>query len=313
LSIAERKRATKTSAVLQAESIESQLLSCSTRALPTTTASETAAAAAAVPPSLIPVETGNKVKTDKRDSLKLALLLDKGMLKEIYVLSREQRMTRDLLRTRKQLVEHRGDVMRQIKSKLLFHSIEIEGEALRKWSSRYLKNIHDHDFPSESLKAAFDALLKVYGDLSETIRTMDKKVRDLSKRSKYKDDVALLMTVPGIGCLSAMEILTEMGDVSRFRSNEHLASFLGLTPAEYSSGDRTRRGRITRCGNKWIRTCLIESSWTLIGHDPVMREKYDTLKRRRGAKRAIVAIARSLAGRIRGLLLRREEYVLGVC
>jgi len=266
----------------------------------------------AVPPSLIPVEIGNKVKTDKRDSLKLALLLEKDLLKKIFVLSREQRMDRDLLRTRKQLVKHRGDVMRQIKSKLLFHSIEIEGEGHTVWSKRYLRNILGHDFPGELLKASFDALLKTFDDLSATIRTLDKKIQELSKRKEYKEEVALLMTVPGIGRLTAMEILTELGDVSRFRNNEQLTSFLGLTPSEFSSGEHTRRGRITRCGNKRVRTCLIESSWTLISRDPVMRDKYDQLKRRRGAKRAIVAIARSLAGRIRGLLLRREEYVLGV-
>jgi transposase len=234
------------------------------------------------------------------------------MLKKIFVLSKEQRMNRDLLRTRKQLVVHRGDVMRQIKSKLLFHSIEIEGEGNSKWSNRYLRNLHDNDFLGKSLKASFNALLKTYDDLSTTIRSLNKEIHNLSKRKEYKEDVALLMTVPGIGRLTAMEILTELGDMSRFRNNEHLTSFLGLTPSEYSSGEHTRRGRITRCGNKWVRTCLIESAWTLIGYDPVMREKYDRLKKRRGARRAIVAIARSLAGRIRGLLLRREEYVLCV-
>jgi transposase len=266
-----------------------------------------------VPPSLIPVESGSKVKTDKRDSLKVAILLDRRMLKNVFVLSRDQRMDRDLLRTRKQLVHHRADVMRQIKSKLLFHSIEIEGEKGRSWSSRYIRNIVDRDYQSDALKASVEALLEVYGHLSCMIRSLSKQVNALSKTEKYKTDVALLMSIPGVGRLSAMEILTELGDVRRFRSNEHLASFLGLTPSEYSSGEHTRKGRITRCGNKWVRTCLIECSWTLIGYDGVIREKYERIKSRRGAKRAIVAVAKTLAGRIRGLLLRREEYVLGMC
>jgi transposase len=235
------------------------------------------------------------------------------MLKRVFVLSEKQRMDRDLLRTRKQLVHHRGDVMRQIKSKLLFHSIEIDGKASRKWSARYVRNILDHDFQGSVLRASIEALLEIYGRLTLGIRSLDKQIRVLSETEKYKADVALLMTVPGIGWLTAMEILTELGDVSRFGSNEQLASFLGLTPAEYSSGDRTRRGRITRCGNKWVRTCLIESCWKLIAYDSAMREKYEKIKNRRGAKRAIVAVARSLAGRIRGQLLRKEEYVLGVC
>jgi transposase len=76
-----------------------------------------------VPPSLIPIESGNKVKTDKRDSRKLARLLESDMLKKVFVLTEEERMHRELVRTRRQLVDHRGSVARQIKSKLLFYGI----------------------------------------------------------------------------------------------------------------------------------------------------------------------------------------------
>lgn len=78
-----------------------------------------------VPPSTIPVESGNKVKTDKRDSRKLAILLERNMLKRTYVLSEEEREHRDLLRTRRQIVDHRNDVARQIKSKILFYGIPV--------------------------------------------------------------------------------------------------------------------------------------------------------------------------------------------
>jgi transposase len=76
-----------------------------------------------VPPSLIPIESGNRVKTDKRDSRKLARLLESNMLKKVFVLTEEERMHRELIRTRRQLVDHRGSVARQIKSKLLFYGI----------------------------------------------------------------------------------------------------------------------------------------------------------------------------------------------
>ena len=78
-----------------------------------------------VPPSLIPTESGNRVKTDKRDSRKLARLLESNMLKRVYVLTPEEREHRDLLRTRRQIVDHRNDVARQIKSKLLFYGIAV--------------------------------------------------------------------------------------------------------------------------------------------------------------------------------------------
>ncbi len=108
-----------------------------------------------------------------------------------------------------------------------------------------------------------------------------------------------------------MEILTKLQDINRFDSPQRLASYLGLTPLEYSSGERVRQGRITRCGNKRVRSCLVESAWILIGKDPQMRQRYLRIKARRGAKRAIVAIARNLSGRIRHILLTHEPYVAG--
>ena len=266
-----------------------------------------------VPPNLIPVEIGCKVKTDKKDSKKLALLLEADMLKEVFVLSEEQRMHRELLRTRRQLVEHRTSIIKQIKSKFLYYSIEPEEAGKREWTAKQIKSILGFGFPHEALKKAVEALLEMYGQLTLAIRSLNKETRLLSNTEFYQDRVSLLMTVPGIARLSAMEILTELGDLERFKSNDHLASFLGLTPSEYSSGEHTRKGHITRCGNKRVRTCLVESAWKLIAQDGVMREKYDGIKYRRGARRAIVAMARNLAGRIRGMMLRNEPYVTGVC
>ncbi len=109
-----------------------------------------------------------------------------------------------------------------------------------------------------------------------------------------------------------MGLLTELQDLGRFGSSQALASSLGLTPSEYSSGERVRQGRISRCGNKRVRSCLVESAWILIGKDPEMRQRYLRIKYRRGAKRAIIAIARTLSGRIRRVLLHHEPYVVGM-
>ena len=95
-----------------------------------------------------------------------------------------------------------------------------------------------------------------------------------------------------------MELLVELADMKRFKTAEEIASYMGLTPAEYSSGQYVRQGRITRCGNTRARTCLVESSWHLIVKDPLMRFKYMKLKNRKGAKKAIIAIARNLIIRI---------------
>jgi len=140
---------------------------------------------------------------------------------------------------------------------------------------------------------------------------MNKKVIELSRGEKYLDKVRLLRSVPGIGILIAMEILVELPEIERFKSGDELASYLGLTPSEFSTGQYVRQGRITRCGNKRVRTCAVEGSWVLITKDPLMRLKYNKLKAMKGAKRAIIAIARRLMIRVRRILLSREPYRIG--
>jgi transposase len=263
-------------------------------------------------PSLIPVQSGNRVKTDRRDSRKLAELLASGMLKAVHVLSEEQRAHRDLLRTRRQLVEHRSSAMRQIKAKLLFFSLSLpEGDA-RSWSRAFRNMLREMDYPHPELRASVRSLLNTYEFLGLEIVSLTKDAIALSRTQGYKEPVEILLTVPGIGRITAMEILTELGDVTRFACNESISSFVGLTPSEYSSGEQTRQGRITRCGNKRVRTALIESSWALIRKDVEMKRKFQRIARRRGSKRAITAVARNLAGRIRTILLRKESYAVTV-
>jgi transposase len=124
--------------------------------------------------------------------------------------------------------------------------------------------------------------------------------------------VEILRSVPGIGLIAAMELLVALQDVSRFRRAEALAAYVGLTPSQYSSADEIRKGRITGIGKNSLRATLIEASWTLITKDGAMREKYERIKARAGAKLAIVAIARTLLLRSRRILLDGRPYVLGL-
>jgi transposase len=261
-----------------------------------------------VPPSLIPVESGNRVKTDKRDSRKLAHLLERNMLKAVHVLSEEDRADRELVRTRRQILEHRSDVLRQIKSKLLFHGIKIPVSCARTWTQKYVKWLKGLTFASEPLRIAFNYLIELCEYLTDQLIKINKQVLELAKSEKYSKKVQLLRSVPGIGILIGIEILVELQDVERFSSADKLAAYIGLTPSEYSTGQHVRQGRITRCGNKRVRTCAVEASWILITKDRLARKKYDRLKRMKGAKRAIIAIARNLMVRIRRILINNEPY-----
>jgi transposase len=264
-----------------------------------------------VPPSLIPIESGNRVKTDKRDSRKLAQLLESNMLKKVFVLTEEERMHRDLLRTRRQLVDHRGSVARQIKSKLLFYSIFSPFPGKYGWGRPYIQWLKELPGLSQYLRQSLDILIHLYEYLTEKIREITKSVVKLSCTDKYAHRMKLLRSIPGVGILTGMEMLVELQDFARFKTSEEIASYMGLTPSEYSTGQYVHQGRITRCGNKRVRTALIESSWILVSRDPFIRLKYMKLKSVKGAKRAIVAIARKLIIRIRAMFLHNAPYMAG--
>ena len=262
-----------------------------------------------VPPSLIPVESGNRVKTDKKDSTKLAHYLENNLLKRVWVLSKEERAHRQLLRTRRQIAHHRSDVMRQIKSLLLFHGIPYPSEGPQIWTKtfvRWLRTVKGDEYIVHSL----NVLIDVYEYLTQQVKGLTEEVIKLARSEKYAHRVQVLTSIPGIGVLSAIEILVELQDVGRFRSADQLAAYIGVTPSQYSSGERVRMGSITHLGNHRVRTILVESSWTVIRKDPSLYKVYESIKQRRGAKRAIIAISRKLVIRMRRLLLDDKPYTI---
>jgi transposase len=261
------------------------------------------------PPSLVPHEYGNRVKTDRRDSSKLAHLLAKGMLKRVWVPSEEERYHRQVVRRRRQLVRDRVRTQSRIKAELRFHGVHLE-EPRGGWTKIYVAKLRRIDFGNRWMQESFNRLLEQYEFLSVQIDKQTQLLRELSQTDLYRKRVAILQSIPGIGMISAMELLLELQDVSRFRRAEQLAAYVGLTPSQYSSADKVRMGRITGIGKDTLRSLLVEASWTLIRKDQAMREKYERIKIRSGGKRAIVAIARTLLLRMRRMLLDERAYTL---
>jgi len=262
-----------------------------------------------VPPSLLPVESGNRVKTDKRDSRKLAEYLESPRLKKVYVLSKQERAHRQFVRTRRQLSNHRTDVMRQIKSLLLFHGLPSIVGNKGFWTRPVLRTLRSVA-PDEYISSSLNILIDLYEYLTQQVKHLTRAIRKLARTEKYARKVELLTSIPGVGVLSAMEILTELQDVSRFATADQIAAFLGLTPSQYSSGQHVRMGKITHAGNHRLRTRMVECSWIAIRKDPGLHKTYATIKKRRGGKRAIVAVSRKLIIRIRRILLDGVTYRL---
>lgn len=259
------------------------------------------------PPSLIPQQAGNRVKTDRLDSRKLALYLAKGLLKRVWVPSPEERAERQVGRTRRQLVRDRVRVQNRIKALLRCYGLPLP-EHRGKWSKRFVENLARLKFAHRWVQESLDSLLEQYQFFTSQIERQTQLLKKLAKSERYQERVKILRSIPGVGLVVAMELLLELQSVERFRRAEELAAYVGLTPSQDSSAERVRMGHITRAGKKSLRGTLIEASWYLIGKDQGMRQKYERIKARAGAKRAIVAVARKLLLCTRRMLLDQQLY-----
>ncbi|NIV11701.1 MAG: IS110 family transposase, partial [Aliifodinibius sp.] len=215
---------------------------------------------------------------------------------------------RQVIRRRRQLVGDRVRTQNRIKSELCFYGVDIPAPQ-GKWTQVYFTNLQRIKFKNHWMQQSFNRLLEQYEFLCAQIDKQTQLLKQLSQLPLYRDRVKILCSTPGIGILTAMEILLELQDISRFRRPEQLAAYVGLTPSQYSSADKIRMGRITGAGKNTVRSALVESCWHLIRKDKAMRKKYEAIKVRAGAKRAIVAIARNLILRIRKMLLDNHPYV----
>lgn len=260
------------------------------------------------PPTAVLSERNNRIKTDKRDARKLAMLLEKGLLKRVYVLSPEERAHRQLVRTRRQIVEHRSAVAHQIQSLLLYHGIRSPFPEDKRWSTIYMTWLREAELPYNELTDALRILVTLYDQLSEHIKVITRQVMALSKIEKYQEAVALLDSIPGVGPLSAFEMVVELQDMTRFETPGQLASYIGLVPSERTSDEHSTKGGITHMGNSRVRTALIEDSWVLIKQEEHWRQRYEMIKYRRGGYKAIVAIARKLLEVIWTMYQTGEQY-----
>ena len=260
-------------------------------------------------PASLEVAAKDKVKTDKKDSRKMAKHLSDGNLIGIHIPSQSRELSRLITRTREQLVKERSRVGVKIKSRMFYFGY-IGPQDDRVMSHKLLKEYESTCLPEE-LQYSLSLLI-------ENWRLLDKQIKDIRYRmleQSFDDSYneAVYRSVPGVGDVSARTLSNELGDLSkRFKNQKSLYQFVGLTPTEYSSGDKQRLGHIDRQGSARIRKTLIECAWRAVSLDDALKESFNRIAHRRGKKRAIVAIARKLLGRMRACFVSQSEYELGV-
>lgn len=260
------------------------------------------------PPGLIP-QTNNKVKTDRRDAKSLASYLSANLLKAVWLPPIEIESDRRIVRRRAQLVKKQTQAKNEISSFLHLHGINKPADINSKWSSAYRQWLRGLEFDSASDRFTLDCLTDSYEAILSQLATITGYLRELAKSDRYYRSYEILTSLRGVGLITAMTFLLEIYDFGRFGNGAQFSSYLGLTPGQYSSGEHTRLGHITRQGNAHLRRVLVESAWTVIRHDPHLQAKYERIRAKgTNGKKAIVAVARSLAVRLRRCLLDNTNY-----
>lgn len=255
-------------------------------------------------------------KTDKADSRKLARALRNGELEAIHIPTEELEADRSLVRQRYRVMKDLARIKNRIKSLLLQYKIEIPEKFTtsqqRHWSKIFINWLQSVETAHKSLKLCLDNHIRIGLNLRKELLLINKQVKNLSTECRYKKNFELLISVPGIGLLVAMSLLTQLGEIDRFDKLDKLCNYIGLVPSMHSSGDKIVTGKIIKRGRKQLKIMLIEASWIAVRNDPVLMAKFTELTKTMQKNKAIIRIARKLLSRIRYVLKNKEPYVIGV-
>jgi transposase len=239
-----------------------------------------------------------KLKTDKVDALMLANLLRGGFIAESYVPSRRVMSLRELVRYRANLIRMRGSVKNRVHAYLLMNNIKIGGSPFTKGFLEELRKVKD---------VRIEGYIRIIERLNLEIHEASKKV---SCEALNDESARLLMTIPGISYYSALLIVSEIGDVSRFPDSAHLVSYAGLVPSTHSSGGTTYHGRITKVGSPYLRWVLNQCTWVHVRNEPEgsIAMFYERLRRKKGHSKATVAASAKLLKIVYWVLKEKRPY-----
>ena len=244
-----------------------------------------------------------KKKTDKEDSKVLADLLRTNLLPTAYVPTKTERSLKELLRFRMHLVSQQTQLKNKIRDILAKQNIKTPYvNILCKKGKNWLHNL-SVPFPYDR---EIQSLLKQAGWLEEELQSYNKEVREYAHKNK---EAKLLMTIPGVGEIVALILVTEIGDIHRFANSRALASYAGVVPSVHSSGGKTYLGKTGNDGNPYIRWALTESTFHLVKKDQSYKAMYDRIKERKGTGKAKVALIHKLLRAIYVILTKQVPYM----
>jgi transposase len=264
-----------------------------------------------VAPALVPREPGRRVKTNRLDSRQLAMQLQGVDLRGIRVPAPLYRPLRHLTHQWRELARRQRALKSQIKALLLMESIPYPegGGGFGRSAQAALRVLpcgaEVRQVVARQLRL-LDAVHREQLGLGKEIRAYCRQDPELA------ESLACVMSVPGIGWVTGAHLVARVGNWRRLTRSESVGAFAGLGLKEWSTGERVRKGGITRRGDRYLRSLLVEAAWRAIRVDAELRSFYDRLvrhgPREGGARRAIVAVARKLAVRAGRMLMERRPY-----
>lgn len=252
------------------------------------------------------------MKTDRVDAEKLVRSLKAGLLRGNYILEKQYIDDRSVVRIRRTIQKQLSGYKSRVKHLLHCHGVEFPERFSKKqthWSRAFIAWLMQDVRLMSDTRVSLDLLVRQVEVLRGTLLDATRQMRRMGQAERYRRRYDLLRSIPGIGPIVAMCILTEVCDVSRFHNEKQFAAYLGLIPTSHSSGDKTVHGEKTFRGNKQLGPMIIEAAWITISRDAGLGAQYFQYKKRMEPQEAIVRIARKLSNIIYSVLKNEKEYV----
>lgn len=267
-----------------------------------------------VNPADVPLtDKDKKRKSDRIDARKICRHLSNDTLRPIYVPSIRMEHARTLLRQRSRLVSDQTRCKNRIWGFLMFHGLKLKMDKPNDyWSRRFVESLKALPGLTPLLGQVLETALEEYLLIRRLVGDMTRQIRALSVQKSFATLQNLIQSIPGIGLINSMVIITELQDMKRFKTLDKLCSYAGIVPDTASSADRTTVRGITHRSNDYLRPAIVESSWVIIRKDPAMLHLYKKYCRKMVPNKAIIKISRHLLSRIRYVWTNRVEYEVGL-
>lgn len=250
---------------------------------------------------------GSSIKTDTIDSRKLAFQHSRGLLRKVMVPEKKIREYKYIFRIYDKQKMRKGQILRQVKAILEQKNHPLKWE---KWNKGLVEKLKLLNFEDNLFDQKFGNLLKEYEYVVSQIKDSESIIERIKEDKVLGQRITRIEKINGIGIISAVRKSVYVFDrKDRFESSEKLNHHLGLTPSERSSGEKINRGRSGICGNRQLRSIIIQLAWKTVRKEGALLEKFERVYKKSGSKqKALVAVARKLMTKLYAIIIKEEEY-----